>query len=47
MHHNSVMIKSNRYGLEVILDDKIPYEQLLADVEQKFRESGNFLKMLR
>lgn len=44
MNRNSVIIKSNKYGLIVILDDKIPFQDLLLDVADKFRESGNFFK---
>ena len=44
MNHNSVMIKSNKYGLIVVLDDKIPFAQLLRDVADKFREASNFFK---
>lgn len=44
MNHNSVMIKSNRYGLLVILDDEIPFAQLLLDVADKFKEASNFFK---
>lgn len=44
MNRNSVMIKSNKYGLVVILDDKIPFEELLLDLADKFRESADFFK---
>ena len=44
MNRNTVMIKSNKYGLIVILDDKIPFEELLLDIADKFRESANFFK---
>ncbi len=44
MNHNSVMIKSNKYGLIVILDDKIPFTDLLLDVAEKFKEASNFFK---
>ena len=33
MNPTSVIIKSNKYGLIVILDDKIPFDQLLQDIE--------------
>ena len=44
MNRNSVIIKSNKYGLIVILDDKLPFQELLQDVADKFRESANFFK---
>ncbi len=44
MNHNSVMIKSNKYGLIVVLDDKIPFTDLLLDVAEKFKEASNFFK---
>ena len=44
MKRNSVIIKSNKYGLTVILDDKIPFSELLLDVADKFQESANFFK---
>lgn len=44
MNRNTVMIKSNKYGLVVILDDKLPFEELLLDIADKFRESGKFFK---
>ena len=39
---NSVVIKSNRSGMTVILDPELPFEQLLADVAAKFGESARF-----
>lgn len=39
---NTVVIKSNRSGMTVILDAEIPFEQLLADVARKFSESARF-----
>lgn len=44
MNHSSVIIKSNKYGLIVILDEKIPFEELLLDVADKFEEAANFFK---
>lgn len=44
MNRNSVIIKSNKYGLIVILDDKLPFQELLLDVADKFREAANFFK---
>lgn len=42
--NNSVVIKSNRYGIAVILDDNLPYNELLGNIAEKFRESSNFFK---
>ncbi|HIQ96565.1 MAG TPA: septum site-determining protein MinC [Candidatus Limivivens merdigallinarum] len=44
MNNNHVIIKSNKYGLIVILDEKLPFEELLKDIEDKFRESAKFFK---
>lgn len=44
MNTNSVIMKSNKYGLIVILDEKLPFEELLKDVEEKFKESAKFFK---
>lgn len=44
MNIRSVIIKSNKYGLIVILDDKLPFEELLQDIADKFEESANFFK---
>lgn len=41
---NPVVIKSNRYGIVVILDGEMPYDELLKAVEEKFKEAGNFFK---
>lgn len=39
-----VVIKSNRYGMNLILDNQIPFPQLLECVARKFKESGSFFK---
>lgn len=44
MNPKSVIIKSNKYGLIVILDEKLPFDELLLDVADKFKESANFFK---
>lgn len=44
MNRNSVIIKSNAYGLILILDPDIPFEELLQDVGQKFQEAAKFFK---
>lgn len=40
--HNTVVIKGNKSGLTVFLDPAPPFEELLADVAAKFRESAKF-----
>lgn len=44
MNRNSVIIKSNAYGLILILDPDLPFEELLSDVGQKFRDAAKFFK---
>lgn len=44
MNRNSVIIKSNAYGLILILDPDIPFEELLSDVGQKFKDAAKFFK---
>ncbi len=39
-----VVIKSNKYGMELILSDQLPFQELLQIIGEKFRESGNFFK---
>lgn len=41
---NSVLIKSNRYGIMVVLDKEKDFDELLLLVEEKFKESGSFFK---
>ncbi len=40
--HNTVVIKGNKSGLTVFLDPAPPFEQLLSDIAEKFRESARF-----
>lgn len=44
MNTNSVIIKCNKYGLIVILDENLPFEELIKDVEDKFKESGKIFQ---
>lgn len=39
-----VIIKHNRYGMELVLNNKISFEELLEDIIEKFQTSGNFFK---
>lgn len=41
---NSVIIKSFPQGLVLHLDPELPFQELLKDVEEKFRESSSFFK---
>lgn len=40
----SVVIKSNAYGIIVNLDNSIPFDELLADIGKKFKDSAKFFK---
>lgn len=40
----SVVIKSNAYGIIVNLDDSIPFDELLSDIGRKFKDSAKFFK---
>lgn len=44
MNNNSVVIKSNKYGIVVRLDETAPYEELLEELARKFKESEKFFK---
>lgn len=39
-----VIIKSNKYGIIVILDRDMPFEELLEKIAEKFQESAKFFK---
>lgn len=41
---NKVIIKSNKYGINLILDDQLPFPELLQIIADKFKESGSFFK---
>ena len=38
-----VVIKGNKSGIRIVLDDALPFPEILEEVEKKFRESSNFL----
>ena len=40
----SVVIKSNAYGIIVNLDDAVPFDKLLEDIGKKFKDSAKFFK---
>ena len=39
-----IIIKSNKYGINLILDDQMPFPELLLAIAEKFKESGSFFK---
>ena len=39
---NTVVIKSNKSGMTVILAPEVPFEQLLLDIASKFEDSAKF-----
>lgn len=39
---NSVVIKGNKYGIIVVLDKDLPFDELKTHVAEKFSESGSF-----
>ncbi len=39
---NTVIIKGNRYGITLVLDDEIPFEQLLEDLTKKLSDAEKF-----
>ncbi len=41
---NSVIIKSFPSGIVLHLDSEVPFEELLTDIGEKFRESSSFFK---
>ena len=40
----AVVIKRNKYGITVILEEKLTYDELKKEVEEKFKKSANFFK---
>lgn len=44
MQSTSVILKSNAYGLILILDPDIPYEDLRLAVAAKFRDAARFFR---
>jgi len=39
-----VILKSNRYGINLVLDDEIPFDELKEGILLKFREAEKFFK---
>ncbi len=44
MKRQSVVIKSNRYGITLFLDKNMPFQELLAEIGEKFKASANFFR---
>lgn len=42
MKRNTIVLKSNAYGLTLMLDPAVPFDQLLADSIEKFKEAERF-----
>lgn len=40
----NVILKSNKYGINLILNEEIAFDELLASVGEKFREASGFFK---
>ena len=39
---SSVIIKGNKYGFQIVLNPTLPFEELLREVGNKFKESTHF-----
>lgn len=44
MNHNSVIIKGNKYGIVVVLDVDMDFEELKVKIAEKFRDSAKFFE---
>lgn len=44
MNQNSVIIKSNPYGLILLLDPDVPFEELVSETADRFRTGAKFFK---
>lgn len=42
--NNSVMIKGNKYGINLVLSPEVPFEELRQLVAEKFKESSKFFE---
>ena len=38
-----VVIKGNKSGIRIVLDDALPFPEILEEVGKKFKESSDFL----
>ena len=44
---SSVIIKGNKYGFQIVLNPTLPFEELLHEVAEKFKESTGFFDFNR
>lgn len=44
MRQSSIELKSTKYVLTLVMDPDVPFETILEDVSEKFRQSGRFFK---
>ena len=44
MNSQPVVIKSSKNGINLVLDDKLPFTELLEEIKKKFIDSENFFK---
>lgn len=44
---NGIVIKSSRAGMTVLLDPNLPFEELLAAIAKKFKDSARFWGQFR
>lgn len=40
-----LVLKRNKYGINLILDKDTPFPKLLEAITEKFKETGTFLRM--
>ena len=43
MKKEPVMLKGNKAGIRIVLDDKLSFDELLAEVVKKFQSNADFL----
>lgn len=43
MKKEAVILKGNKAGIRIVLDDKLPFEQLVKEVVKKFQSNADFL----
>ena len=41
---SNVIIKGNKNGIKLVLDDKLPFDKLKGEVAKKFKSSAGFFK---
>lgn len=44
---NTVILKGNRYGISIVLDDTVPFSQLLEDIKDKLANAEDFFDSKR